>query len=83
MDTFCGFCNTKMWINEQLAKLSNSNPQFFMCYKNGKVMLAESSYNTTRAGSSFNKQREKCRQISRSDLHVQFDVGVYFAWCQS
>jgi hypothetical protein len=39
MDTFYGFYNTKIWIKEQLAKSSNSNPQFFMCCENGKVML--------------------------------------------
>ncbi len=39
MDTICGFCNMKMWIKEQLAKSNNNNPQFFLCYENGKVML--------------------------------------------
>jgi hypothetical protein len=39
MDTICGFCNAKMWIKEQLAKSSNNNPQFFMCCKNGKILL--------------------------------------------
>jgi hypothetical protein len=28
-----------MWIKERLAKLSNSNPQFFLCCENGKVLL--------------------------------------------
>jgi hypothetical protein len=28
-----------MWIKEQLAKSSNNNPQFFMCCKNGKILL--------------------------------------------
>jgi len=54
MDTICGFCNTKMWIKERLAKSSNNNPQFSLCCKNGKVYVTESSYNTPRAGSSFN-----------------------------
>jgi hypothetical protein len=39
MDTICGFCNTKMWIKERLAKLSYNNPQVSLCYKNGKVLL--------------------------------------------
>jgi hypothetical protein len=28
-----------MWIKERLAKLSNSNPWFSLCYKNCKVLL--------------------------------------------
>jgi hypothetical protein len=28
-----------MWIKERLAKSSNSNPQFSLCYKNSKVLL--------------------------------------------
>jgi hypothetical protein len=39
MDSICGFCNAKMWIKERLAKSSNSNPQFSLCCKNGKVLL--------------------------------------------
>jgi hypothetical protein len=39
MDTICGFCNVKMWIKERLAKSNNNNPQFFLCCKNGKVLL--------------------------------------------
>jgi hypothetical protein len=29
-----------MWINEQLAKSSNNNPQFSLCCENGKVLLS-------------------------------------------
>jgi len=39
MDTIYGFWNTKMWIKERLAKSNNSNPQFFLCCENGKVLL--------------------------------------------
>jgi len=28
-----------MWIKERLAKSSNNNPQFSLCYENGKVLL--------------------------------------------
>jgi len=28
-----------MWIKEQLAKLTNNNPQFYLCCENGKVLL--------------------------------------------
>jgi hypothetical protein len=28
-----------MWIKERLAKLSNKNPQFSLCYENDKVLL--------------------------------------------
>jgi hypothetical protein len=30
----------KMWIKERLVKLSNNNPQFSLCYENGKVLLS-------------------------------------------
>jgi hypothetical protein len=39
MDTICGFCNVKMWIKEQLAKLNNNNPQFSLCCEKGKILL--------------------------------------------
>jgi len=39
MDIIYGFYSAKMWIKERLAKLSNINPQFFMCCENGKVLL--------------------------------------------
>jgi hypothetical protein len=29
-----------MWIKERSAKLSNNNPQFFLCCENGKVLLS-------------------------------------------
>jgi hypothetical protein len=29
-----------MWIKKRLAKSSNSNPQFSLCYENGKVLLS-------------------------------------------
>jgi len=38
--TQCGFYNMKMWIKKQLAKSSNSNPQFSLCCENGKVLLS-------------------------------------------
>jgi hypothetical protein len=28
-----------MWIKKRLAKSSNNNPQFFLCCKNGKILL--------------------------------------------
>jgi hypothetical protein len=28
-----------MWIKEQLAKLNNNNPQFFLCCENGNFLL--------------------------------------------
>jgi hypothetical protein len=46
-------------------------------------VFRESSCNTTSAGSSFNQQREQCRQIWKLDSHVQFSVGIHFARCQS
>jgi hypothetical protein len=39
MDTICGFYSAKMWIKERSAKSTNNNPQFFLCYENGKVLL--------------------------------------------
>jgi hypothetical protein len=29
-----------MWIKERLAKSTNNNPQFSLCYENGKVLLS-------------------------------------------
>jgi hypothetical protein len=82
MDTICGFYNVKMWIKERLAKSSNKNPQFSVLQK-WQSFVAESSYNTARVGSSLNQQSEQCCQISKSDSHVQFVVGIHFPWCQS
>jgi hypothetical protein len=39
MDSICGFCSAKMWIKERSAKSRNNNPQFSLCYENGKVLL--------------------------------------------
>ncbi len=79
MDTIYGFYNAKMWI----GKVEQQQPTVFSVLREWQNYVIESSCNTVRAGSSFNQQREKCRQISRSDLHVQFNVGIHFARCQS
>jgi len=83
MDTICGFCSAKMWIKERSATSINNNPKFFSVLRERQSFVAESSCNTVRAGSSFNQQSEQCYQISRSDSHVQFGVGIHFARCQS
>ncbi len=66
-----------------IGKVEQQQPIIFSVLQEWQSSVAESSYNTARAKSSFNQQREKCRQISRSDLHVQFDVGIHFVRCQS
>ncbi len=75
-----------MWILQRknvdqrtIGKVEQPPTIFFVLQSS----VAESSCNTARAGSSFNQQREQCHQISRSDSHVQFGVGIHYAWCQS
>jgi hypothetical protein len=62
-----------------IGKVEEQQPTIFSVLREWQSSIVESSYNTTRAGSSFNQQREQCCQISRSDSHVQFGVGR----CQS
>jgi hypothetical protein len=66
-----------------IGKVKQQQPTFFFVLREWQSSVAESSYNTTKAKSSFYQQREKCHQILRSNSHVQFDVGIHFAWCQS
>ena len=66
-----------------IGKVDKQQPTIFSVLQEWQSSIAESSYNTVRAGSSFNQQREQCRQILRSNSHVQFGVGIHFAWCQS
>ncbi len=77
-----------MWIMQHenvdqrmIGKLNEQQPTIFSVLRKWQSSIAESSCNTARAGSSFNQQREQCRQISRSDLHVQFGVGIHFSRC--
>ncbi len=78
-----------MWIlqhenvDQRMIGKVEQPPTIFSVLREWQSSIAESSYNTARAGSSFNQQRKQCRQISRSDSHVQFGVGIHFAWCQS
>ncbi len=79
-----------MWILQRenvdqrtISKVNEQQPTIFSVLREWQSSIAESSYNTVRAGSSFNQQREQCRQISKSDSHVQFGVGIHFARCQS
>jgi hypothetical protein len=65
MDTICGFYNAKMWIKERLAKSSNINPQFSLCYKNGKILLTSLPITPQELEVFLTNKREKCRQISR------------------
>jgi hypothetical protein len=66
-----------------ISKVDKQQPIIFSVLWEWQSSVAESSCNTVRAGSSFNQQREQCRQISRSDSHVQFSVGIHFVQCQS
>ncbi len=79
-----------MWILQRenvdqrtIGKVDEQQPTIFSVLREWQSSIAESSYNTARIGSSFNQQREQCRQISRSDLHVQFGVGIHFTRCQN
>jgi len=77
-----------MWILQRenvdqrtIGKVDKQQPIIFSVLREWQSFVAESSCNTARAGSSFNQQREQCRQISRSDSHVQFGVSIHFVWC--
>jgi hypothetical protein len=79
-----------MWILQHenvdqrtIGKVDEQQPTIFSVLREWQSSVAESSCNTTRAGSSFNQQSEQCRQISRSNSHLQFDVGIHLTWCQS
>jgi hypothetical protein len=48
-----------------IGKVEQHQPIVFSMLREWQSFIVESSYNTARAGSSFNQQREKCRQISR------------------
>ncbi len=79
-----------MWIlqcknvdQRTVNKVEQQEPTIFFVLRKWQSFVTESSCNTARAGSSFNQQREQCRQISRLDSHVQFGVGIHFAQCQS
>ncbi len=79
-----------MWILQRenvdqktINKVKEQQPIIFSVLREWQSSVAKSSYNTARAGSFFNQQREQCRQISRLDSHVQFGVGIHFTRCQS
>jgi len=79
-----------MWIlqcknvdQRTVNKVEQQEPTIFFVLWKWQSFVTESSCNTARAGSSFNQQREQCRQISRLDSHVQFGVGIHFTRCQS
>jgi hypothetical protein len=66
-----------------INKVEQQQPIVFFMFQEWQSSVTKSSYNIARIGSSFNQQREKCHQISRSDLHVQFGVSIHFVRCQS
>ncbi len=77
-----------MWILQRenvdqrtIGNVDKQQPTIFSVLREWQSSIAESSCNTARAGSSFNRQKEQCRQILRSDSHVQFGVGIHFARC--
>jgi len=79
-----------MWIlqcknvgQRTISKVEQQQPTIFSMLQEWQSSVVESSCNTVRARSSFNQQRKKCCQISKSDSHVQFDVGIHFTQCQS
>jgi hypothetical protein len=79
-----------MWILQRknvdqrtINKVEEEPPTIFFVLRKWQSFVVEFSCNTAKARSSFNQQREQCRQISRSDLDVQFSAGIHFAQCQS
>jgi hypothetical protein len=66
-----------MWVLQRenvdqrtIGKVEEQQPIIFSMLREWQSSVAESSYNTARAGSSFNQQREQCRQILKSDSNV-------------
>jgi len=66
-----------MWILQRenvvqrtIGKVEEQQLTIFFVLREWQSFVAESSCNTIRAGSSFNQQREQCRQILKSDSHV-------------
>jgi hypothetical protein len=79
-----------MWVLQRenvdqrtISKVEEQQPTIFYVLREWQSSVAESSCNTARVGSFFNQQREQCHQISRSDSHVQFGVGIHFIRSQS
>jgi len=79
-----------MWVLQRenvdqrtIGKVEEQQPTIFFVLREWQSSVAESSCNIVRAGSFFNQKREQCRQISKSNSHVQFGVGIHFTWCQS
>jgi hypothetical protein len=78
-----------MWIlqHENVDQITigkvDEQPTNFFVLREWQNFVVKSSCNTARARSSFNQQKEQCRQISKLDSHVQFGVGIHFARCQS
>ncbi len=69
--------------SKTIGKVEQHQPIVFFVLWECQSFIVESSCNTARAGSYFNQQREKCHQLSISNSHVQFGVGMHFAQCQS
>jgi len=79
-----------MWVLQRenvdqrtIGKVKEQQPTIFYVLRKWQSSVVESSCNIARARSSFKQQREQCRQISRSNSHVQFSVDIHFARCQS
>jgi hypothetical protein len=72
-----------MWVKEQLAKSSNNNPQFSLCYENGKVLLPslpitpqELEVLLTSKGSSAIKFQDQIRLYNSVLAFISFGAKV-------
>ncbi len=77
-----------MWIlqcknvdQRTVGKVDEQQPTIFFVLREWQSSVVKSSCNTARAGSFFHQQKKQCHHISRSNLHVQFGVGIHFARC--
>jgi hypothetical protein len=62
-----------------ISKVKQHQPIVFSVLQEWQSFVVEYSCNTAIVGSYFNQQREKCRQLLISNLHIQFGVGIHFA----
>jgi len=65
-----------MWIKEQSAKSTNNNPQFSLCYENGKVLLSN-LHATLQKLEVFLTSKESSAVKSRDQIRVYNSVLAF------
>jgi hypothetical protein len=69
-----------MWIKERLVKLSNNNPQFSLCCKNGKV-LSPSLPTTPQELEVLLTNKERSIVKFRDEIHMYNLVLTFTSLC--